>query len=905
MLYGRGAEQAAIDRLLETAREGRGASLVVGGPAGVGKSALLDYACLAACGMRVLWAKGAEFEAEFPFSGLHMLLNPVLDRISELSAPQAGALRAAFGLDGGDGGNRFLVGMAVLTLLSKLAEERPLLCLVDDAHWLDRSSAETLLFVSRRLAGERVALLCAMRDGTGEEFPSTMSVVRLAGLDRAAAEELLAAHCPGLDSGVRSRILAETDGNPLGLLELPAVLTPAQRAGEVLSFTYGTVALPLTARLQEAFGRQAARLPESAATLLLVAASEENGDLSLVLRAAARLGADTDDLEAAEESGLLVLQGTSVRFKHPLARAAVVQSATLARRLAAHRALAAALAGSDAPDRRAWHLAAAATGPDEPIATLLEETGCRVAARSGYAAQSAALERAAELSVDPAARARRLVGAAEAACRAGELHRAMTLAGRVDRTRAARLHQVRLARVRATVEFETGSPATSGRLLLDAIEDDAVVPRALLSSMLVQAARDGCFANDAEVIAEAARRLAKLDGGSPLATGIEALARLIRGELAYAVPRMRELAVHAVNHTGPELGPEERLTLGGLAIVCGDYEIVLGLFEKLAAEARADSTIGPLPLILEYLALAEIFAGRFPDAREHATEALDLAAGQGHLHRIDHLRCVLAWAAAVAGDEDRCRELAEPAFARALERGVSRTVSRGAMALTLLEMSLGRYEQALDRMAAAGHNPVGALHFSPEQVEAAVRTGQPERAVEPLSYLRRWAEASGQPWGLAMARRCAALVAGGDEAEAHFEEAVRLHGDGVRPFERARTELLYGEWLRRSRRRTEARTHLRSALQTFERLGAPPWANRARAELRATGEVSLVTVVKPGLDGLTPQELQVVRLAARGLSNREIGAQLFLSPKTVAYHLYKAYPKLGVASRRDLSTLAR
>jgi hypothetical protein len=423
-------EQAVIDRMLKDAGDRRSAAVVVWGPAGIGKTALLEHTAEAADGFCVLRATGIELEAELPFAGLHMLLGPVLDRIDALPPPQRAALRGAFGMASVSSGDRFLVGLAVLTLLSEVAEQTPLLCLVDDAQWLDRASAETLVFVARRLAGEGVALVLAMRDGDSTRLFAGIPELRLAGLDRASAEALLAEWCPDLAPMVRERVLTETEGNPLGLMELPAALTPAQRAGEGLPPSYSGGALPLTMRMQVSFGVQAARLSESAAMLLLVAAIEESGDLDVVLRASGRLRAGHADLEEVERSRLVEVVGTTVQFRHPLVRAAVLQSAPVARRITAHRALAAVLSELDAEDRAAWHLAAACTGPDEVIAARLEETAVRSGAREGYAAQAAALERAAELTLGGVAWARRLTAAAEAACAAGEFPRALAIGDR-------------------------------------------------------------------------------------------------------------------------------------------------------------------------------------------------------------------------------------------------------------------------------------------------------------------------------------------------------------------------------------------------------------------------------------------------------------------------------------------
>lgn len=907
MLYGRAEEQAAIEKLVAGARDGRSASLVVSGPAGIGKSALLEHAATAADGLRVIRAQGVEFEAELPFAGLHLLLAPVLDRIGRLPGPQAGALAGAFGLAAEAPSDRFQVGLAVLSLLAELAEDGPVLCLVDDAQWFDRASVQALTFAARRLHHEGVLLLFGVRDTGVPPEPAGLPALHLSGLDGDAATALLDDRAPGLASRVRARILAETEGNPLALIELPRALTPEQRAGELLPLSYNFGALPLTERVRAAFSAQASRLGEPASTLLLVAACEETGELDVVLRAAQSLGAGPAALEEAERSGLLVASGAMLVFRHPLARAAVLQGSPLVRRLAAHSALAEALAVSarpDAGDRMAWHRAAAATGPDEQVAATLERASHRAAGRTGYIAQAAALERAAELTPGASARARRLLAAAEAAVAAGDLRRAAAIGRRAAAEPGEDTLGPRIGRLRAAVEFELGSPRTAARVLLDASTGTS---GPLAVEMLIDAVRNGYFGGDPDLALEAAARLRRAAGESPFALGLDGLARLMTGDVAHAVPRMRALTHHALSGPDPALGPGQRLVAGAMALITGDDDSAMEVFGPLVSEARDQAALGLLPIALEHLSIAEFFAGRLRDAGAHAQEGLVLADTTGQTHRLDHLHCILAWTAALNGDEDRCRDLADAAIGRALERRNIRSAAWGTLALGLLDMGLAKYGQALDRLDAAAQGPVGthyaATYFAPDQVEAAARTGRPDRAAGPLRRFQAFAAASHRPWALAVAERCTALLTPGEAAEEHFTEAVRLHGDGGRPFEHARTELLYGEWLRRAQRKAEARARLRSALRTFQRLGARPWAARAGAELRATGDAEATAAGESPLDRLTPQELQVVRLAAQGMTNRDIAAQLFLSSRTIGHHLYKAYPKLGVAGRGELARL--
>ncbi|MDW6065403.1 AAA family ATPase [Streptomyces sp. FXJ1.4098] len=927
VMHGRAEELRALDGLLAAARGGHSGVLVVRGAPGIGKSALLNHVAATAADpapFRTIRSTGIEFEAELPFAGLHALLHPALDRLTALPAPQAAALRAAFGLAAAEPGDRFLVGLAVLSLLAELAGDGALLCVVDDAHWLDRASTEALVFAARRLTGEGVVLLFGARE-TGAGHPLTgLPELRLAGLGRASASALLAETSPELADGVRERVLAEAGGNPLALIELPDALTPRQRTGRLLPLAFHLGSLPLTERLRSAFGAQADRLPEPSRTLLLIAALEQTGDLDVILRAAGSMGAGVADAEAAERSGLLRTTAGAVGFRHPLARAAVIQAAPLHRRLDAHRALADALgdtsadAPNDTADRRAWHLAAAATGTDERAAAALEQAADRARSRSGYAAQAMALERAAELTPDPAVRAYRLVAAAEAATDSGEPRRALELAERAAEGAAEPFLAARVAHVRATVEFEDGSPLRAARLLIDgarALDGNHPGKADKAVAMLMEAVRDAYFAGHAQLARTAADRLLVVGGETPYSRALDGLARLIAGDPAAAIGPMNALAAAVLTPHGtaptPAPHPGERLIAGAMGMMTGDEETASRILNPLVADARAGGLIGWLPSMLEHLAITETFLGNHQDARAHAQEGLSLAESIGQSHRADHLRCVLAWLAAAAGDEEECLRLAEPAVARAAERHTLRTVSWGSMAIGLLDLVHGRHERALNRLEATADAPSARgsgstflVHLAPDQVEAAARSGQPDRAAAPLAKFERWARAANRPWAHAVALRCRALTAPADAAGPLYAEAVALHARGGRPFERARTQLLYGEWLRRARRKADARSQLRSALEAFERIEATAWADRARGELRATGVSHPRAAAGSGLDRLTPQELQVIRLAADGLSNRDIAAQLFLSPRTVGYHLYKAYPKLGIASRRELGALA-
>ncbi|MFS1304053.1 ATP-binding protein [Streptosporangium longisporum] len=888
MLYGRAGEQERIERLLAAAGTGRSGVLVVRGQAGIGKSALLDHAAARARDMRVLRGVGIESEAELPFAALHLLLRGGLDRVHALPAAQAAALRGALGLDDTAPVNRFLVGLATLSLLSELAGDGALLCLVDDAQWFDRASLDALVFAARRLDTEGVVMIFAARP----EFHATgLPELPLGGLDGEAAAALLP---PGLPPQVRERLIEESGGNPLALIELPAALTAEQRAGRLSPVG----AMPVADRVREAFQAQMAALGEEARTALLIAAADGSGELGTVVGA----GASLDGLESAERSRLVEITGTTVGFRHPLIRAAAYQSAPVTRRLAAHRALAGALAGSasgGAADRRAWHLAAAALGPDEAVARELEEAAERARTRGGGAAVAAAYERAAELTADPVRRSARLAAAALAASDAGLMSRAAALADRAapdvdDPGVITALIQVRTHR-----EFESGTPLAAGRIIMDGVPRVAARSREQATWLLVEAVRCAWFAGDARSAQEAAASLRALPAvGSSLVDGAFGLTRLLGGDTGGGI----ELMDRAVDgHAAEGLGVPGLTFIASLCLPLdrpGRHEEIAG---RIVADCQRSGMIGWLPMALHDQGLAQGWLGRYGEARATLNAGLRLAADLGHEHRLTHLTCSLAWVLAHQGETEDCRALATRGVARAERQGLALAAVVGRWALGLLDLGLGDPEAALRRLEEIPPSPVAAP--AADQAEAAVRAGRPERAREPLARYLTWARHVRRPSSDAIALRCRALV---EDDEAHFAAAVRLHERDDRPYERARTQLAYGEWLRRARRRADARARLREALETFDRLGAEPWAERARTELRATGDVPAAPRrAGDPLSVLTPQERHIVRLAAEGASNRDIAARLFLSPRTVGYHLYKAFPKLGIASRGQLAGLTR
>jgi DNA-binding CsgD family transcriptional regulator len=886
-LYGRDAELAALSDLLERARTGTSGTLVLRGDPGIGKTALVSHVTARADGFRVIRGAGIQEESELPFAGLHLLLRPALDRIDALPGVQADALRGALGMDKAGAPDRFLVGLAVLSLLAELAAGQPLLCAVDDAQWLDRASADALLFAARRLDSESIVLLLCARTGA---FPAAgLPELTLRGLSAQAATELLGDRLP---SSRRYRVLAEAAGNPLALLELPRVLAGAQ----------SEVPLPLTDRLRSAFESQLAGLPEPTRTALLVAAAEGTGDLGPILRAAGTLGASLADLDTARAAGLIEVSGSDLTFRHPLIRAAVHHGAPLAVRRAVHQALAAALDTPGQADRRAWQLAAAAAGPDEEIAVALERAAGQVRERGGDTGALAWYQRAAELSADPVAKARRLTFAAEAAAGSGDLDRAADLAdeglGLVGPAPEGARTAARALQVQATVAFLRGDPAAAHRRLLEASELIAPSDKEQANALLVEAVHSGWYAGR-DQLAEAVTRL------EGLRLRPTALDRLLLHAVAPILGRPADgtdpdsalaEARSAAAGNAPDL-----VLLGALALLLGQDREAQRIGGELSRELRAAGQIGWLPSVMFYAGSAQAYGGRHEEALRTVGEGLRLARDTGQQRWVDALAEPLALLAAARGDERLCRQLADEALGRASRPAWS--VPWTASTLGLLDLGLGRAESALARLETLAEGRrffhIPATRSTPDLVEAAVRLGRPEAAAEPLALFETWSRNAGQSWATALGQRCRALLEGDEDL---FLAALALHEEDSRPFDEARTRLLYGEWLRREKRKAEARTQLRIALETLERIGAAPWAERARTELTATGITGRADDRGPA-GSLTPQELQIVRLAAQGLSNKDIAAQLFLSARTVGHHLYKAYPKLGVASRGELANL--
>jgi DNA-binding CsgD family transcriptional regulator len=905
VLYGRDAERALVGALLDRARASRSGAYVIRGEPGAGKTALLDDARERATDMHVLWAQGVESESELPFAGLHQLLRPALHLVDRLPAPQAAALRGALGLADRDGDDRFLISAACLTLLAELAEDQGVLCLVDDAQWLDRSSADALLFVARRLGADGIAMLFSAREGDGPPFEArAVEDIVLGGLDADSAAALIAARAPaGIAAGVSAHLLAQSRGNALALQELPGALSSDQLSGrEPLP-----EALPLSRDLERVFLARVHRLPEPTQQLLSLIAADDGGRLEVVLTAGATLGLHAGELEAAEAAGLVSVRRTQVEFRHPLVRSAIRAGWSAPKRREAHLALAAVLGDGDA-DQRAWHRAAAALGPDEEVACELERTAERARLRSGHAAVAAALRRAAELTPQAAPRARRLVAAAAAAWRAGDAQQATNLLDAAAPLIADPLVQGRADHVRGMIELRCGGSLAAHTILIEGAERVAASDQRKALEMLFDAGLAGVEAGDYGLIAAAGRQAASLTAGEDeakafLADLLSGVGTLVEGRSAEGVPRVIDVITRAERVEEPRW----LVWAAAGAGLAGDEAAEAALLRRAAAIARASAAVEPLNMVLLTFAVNGATHGRL-DAAADAEEGLQLAQEARLANPVGVHRAVLAYVAGIRGEEQRCSTLAEEAQAMARHARSALGHSIAQWGLGLLELGTGRAESAATlltelRDAGAGRShPLYVLASAADLVEACVRAGRDPEARAAYAVLDGFARpGAAPPWSLALAARCRGLLAG-DDGEQELRNALQLHPTDARPLDRARTHLLLGEHLRRRRRRVEAREHLRAAVSACDTLGAAPWGSRARAELRASGETARRRDPST-LSQLTPQELQVARFVRQGLSNKEVAAQLFLSPRTIDAHLRSVFAKLEITSRAQLSQL--
>jgi DNA-binding CsgD family transcriptional regulator len=902
MLWGRGEQCRFVDGLIADVRAGRSRVLVVRGEPGIGKTVLLGYAAETAQDFLVARAGGAESEMELPFAALHQLCGRMLGRLDRLPGPQREALGVAFGLQAGSAPDRFLVGLAVLGLLSEVAADRPLLCLVDDAQWLDQASAQALAFAGRRLEAESVALLFGTRDPAGEGGLAGLPGLVLDGLPDADARALLASVLPGLlDERVRDRIIAESGGNPLALLELPHGATAAELAGG-----FGVAdPLPVAGMIEQSFLRRITPLPEVTRFLLLLAAAEPAGDPALLWRAAGSLGISADAASPAEADGLLTV-ADRVTFRHPLVRSAVYQAAPAAGRRRAHRALAEATDPGTDPDRRAWHRAQAAAGADEDIAAELERSASRAQARGGLAAAAAFLERAAALTLKPTLRAERELAAAGATAQAGAFDAALRLLAAAEAEPLDELQSARADLLRGQIAFASSRGSDAPPLLLKAARRleplDAGLARQTYLEALSAALYAGRFATggglrEAAEAAQAARLAPQPPGAADLV--IDGLVLLITEGHAAAAPTLeRALSASAIEHISTEQGVRW-LWLGVFAAeILWDDESWDLLSIGHVRRARESGALGVLPVALSQRAALHILEGDFAAATSLIEEAETVTKATGS-QRLLAVRVALA---AFRGRESQAFELAGISAKDAARRGEGAGLTFLQWATAVLCNGFGRYEEALaaaQRAVDDQHELVFSTWAAAEMVEAATRSGVPKRAVSALRRLSDSTQASGSDWALGIEARSRALGSGGEAAERLYREAIgRLACTRLR-MELGRAHLLYGEWLRRQNRRIDAREQLRTAHQMFADMGADGFAERAARELRATGERVRKRTADPRAQ-LTAREAQIARLAGDGLSNPEIAARLFMSPRTVEYHLHKIFTKLDISSRNQL-----
>jgi len=895
-LTGRLSERGVLDRFVADVRAGEGRALVVRGEPGVGKTALLDYLAGRASGCRVARAAGVQSEMELAFAGLHQLCAPLLDHAESLPGPQREALMTAFGLSAGPVPDRFLVGLAVLGLLSETAGERPLVCVVDDQQWLDRASAQALGFAARRLAADPVGLVFAARV-PGEDMAGLPELV-VEGLAEDDARELLESVLPGpLDARVRDRVIAETRGNPLALLELPRGLTPAQLTG---GFGVSSAA-PLDGRIEERFARQLAGLPAPTRRLVQLAAADPTGDPVLVWRAAGRLVIGAGAAEPAVEAGLVEF-GARVRFRHPLVRSAAYRSASAATRQELHGALAEATDPAVDPDRRAWHRAQAAPGPDEAVAAELELCAGRAQGRGGLAAAAAFLERSAALTLDPARRAQRALAAAQAKLRAGALDAALGLLAMAQAGPLDELQRVRGDRLRAQVAFASSHGRDAPPLILSAARQLEALDVGLARETYLEAFTAALFVGRLSPAVGDVARAARMAPAPPAPVRapdllLDALALLVTEGYAAGTPAMQRalLAVLSQDNSAEE-GLSWLWLAERAAMAVWDDETWHTLASRHVKLARAAGALSELPLAVRTRILLHSHSGELAEGAALIAEAQVVAGTTGTQLAPYGATGIAAW----RGREAEAVELIQANMDGVTSRGEGRGVTSQYSA-ALLYNGLGRYDKALAAAElAAEYDDIGVLGWSlTELIEAAVRGGQPARASDALRRLSETTSPSGTDWALGTEARSRALLSEGQTAEKWYREAIeRLGRTRMRPAT-ARAHLLYGEWLRRENRRKDARAELRTAYDLFTTMGIEAFAERARRELLATGETVRKRTVETASE-LTAQEAHIARLAVDGRTNMEIGAQLFLSTRTVEWHLSKIYTKLGVSSRREL-----
>ena len=897
-LTGRRRERDVLDRLVGAVRARQSRTLVVRGDPGVGKTVLLEYLAGQARGCQVAWATGVQSEMELAFAGLHQLCAPMLGRAEQLPGPQRDALRTAFGIAAGPPPDRFFVGLAVLNLLSEAATERPMICVIDDEQWLDQASAQALGFTARRLGADPVGLVFAAR-APGPELAG-LPELEVDGLPDEDARALLASALTGpLDARVRDLIVAETHGNPLALLELPRGLTPAELAG---GFGLPSAA-PLTGRIEDSFARQLEALPDQTRRLVQLAAADPSGDWSLVWRAAGRLGIPVTASAPAVDVGLAEF-GYQVRFRHPLARSAAYRSTAHTDRRQMHAALAEATDPQADPDRRAWHRAAAAAGPDEQVAAELERSAGRAQARGGLAAAAAFLQRAVALTREPTRRSERALAAAQANLQAGAFGKALDLVALAETGPLDELQSARADLLRGQVALASGLFSDAPSLLLKAASRLESLSLGLARQTYADAWQAAVFAGHLAgaggllEVSRAARALSPPAHPRPVDLLLDGHALMVTDGPAAAAPALRQ-ATSAF--ASADIPVEELLRWGWLARAAGHVmwdDDGQRCFARQVELAREVGALGQLPALLNMMAIDAVRSGDFAAAASLIAEADAVCEATGS--RIAPYAAMFL--ASLRGREADAAPLIQSAIEEATAAGQGMAVTWAHRVAAILCNSLGHYQEAL----AAAHQASDHAHVSasvwalPELIEAAVRTGNTRMAGDTLDLLAEWTRACGTEVGLGIEARSRALLSEGEVAEGYYREAIGRLGRARRGPDLARAHLLYGEWLRREGRRVDAREQLRTAHDQFTSIGMEAFAERAHRELLVTGERVRKRTVETR-DQLTPQEEQIARLARDGHTNPEIAAQLFLSARTVEWHLRKVFGKLGISSRRELN----
>ena len=906
MLLGRAHEQRTLVRRLEDARAGRSGVLAIVGEAGIGKSALLAYAEEQAGGMNVLRARGVQSEAHIPFAGLFELLRPTLPWMDQIPGPQAAALESALALRPASAQGRFAVGAATLSLLAAYADEAPVAVLVDDAHWLDGSSADALLFAFRRLIADPVAVVLTVRTGEPSLLDGAdLATLRLQGLDRASAAELLRhQRDEPISQNLADRLHHDTGGNPLALLELGE---ERQRLADL------PPGAPLAAgtSIASVYLLRFRSLPQRTRDALVLAAAIDSGEVPVLARAAPMLGLDLSDLIPAEAAALITVHDSRFEFRHPLARSAIYGDSPAERRRAVHRALAGALPDTDV-DRRAWHLALASFGPDDAASSALEQAGQRAYQRSAYEVSSRAFERAARLAPEQVRQDRLLYAAADAAWLGGLTDRATALLDEVSLHDPAPELEVSIEQLRGHIATRRGPVSEAQQILLTAAERAAPIDPERAVVMLAEAVNASFYAGDAVTMRLAAERAASL--APPGSGGRTAFFALIAQGMALIISgagergaRAIRAAVEVLEHTD-ELRDDPRLLAWAAMGPLWLREVNIGqaLADRALAVARRKSAVGVLPFVLTHVALERAATDRWAEAQAGFYEAIALARETGQRTELCASLARLAWLEARQGRSEQSRLNAAEALSLSRDMGLGVCEVWAIAALGDLELSLGRPEAALahfeEQRAVLASRGIADVDLSPapELVEIYLRLGRNQEATDAAEEFERDASTKAQPWALARAARCRGLLTTQDKSDRHFEAALFLHGQTPDAFETGRTHLAYGSHLRRARHRVRAREQLRAAADVFDRLGADPWSETARAELAATGETARRRDLTT-LNDLTAQELQIALSLAAGRTTRETAAALFLSPKTIEYHLRNVYRKLAIGSRSELT----